>query len=377
LLTASYIGKLNIVVIGSSTAAGSGSTAPNAWVTQLTNRLNLDYPNMITVTNLAVGGMSTYGALPTGSNVGNNQAVDVTHNITAALTFKPQIILINLPTNDVAFGYTEPNTLANYATIINAARAAGAKVILTGTQPRDDVGANRPKLQTQNLDLLAAYPGDCINIFDELADPATLMIKTQYSFGDGVHLNNAGHSYIYSQILPVTKAWIEMELVVLVNGDNVSSLAGSLDLSCTAINSSPVGTYPITASGTLSSPDYAVSYANGLLTINNNTGILSKSGAYSNADMSQAGEGGLFVLAYPNPFSEQTRIKFKSDYSGQASILLYDIKGTVIKQLYQGKITAGAETTIQVAGSTLSPGMYMLNFTVGNHNVYKKLAVLR
>lgn len=51
-----------------------------------------------------------------------------------------------------------------------------------------------------------------------------------------------------------------------VNGDSPASLTGSLLLSTTATIASPEGVYPITASG-LSSPNYAITYVPGTLTV--------------------------------------------------------------------------------------------------------------
>jgi hypothetical protein len=51
-----------------------------------------------------------------------------------------------------------------------------------------------------------------------------------------------------------------------VNGDTPASLGGSLACATTATQSSVVGTYPITCSG-LSSPNYAITYVAGQLTI--------------------------------------------------------------------------------------------------------------
>jgi hypothetical protein len=53
-----------------------------------------------------------------------------------------------------------------------------------------------------------------------------------------------------------------------VNGDTTAVLGGSPSLATTATTSSPVGTYPITASaGTLTAANYAFSFVNGTLTV--------------------------------------------------------------------------------------------------------------
>jgi hypothetical protein len=52
-----------------------------------------------------------------------------------------------------------------------------------------------------------------------------------------------------------------------VHGDTADSLSGTLNLSTTATSGSGVGTYPITAGGTLGSPNYTIAYVNGNLTV--------------------------------------------------------------------------------------------------------------
>ena len=52
-----------------------------------------------------------------------------------------------------------------------------------------------------------------------------------------------------------------------VNGDTASSLTTPPALTTTATAASPVGSYPITASGA-ASPNYTISYASGTLTVN-------------------------------------------------------------------------------------------------------------
>src|SRR5207248_1816345 len=52
-----------------------------------------------------------------------------------------------------------------------------------------------------------------------------------------------------------------------VNGETLSVLGGALTITTTAIQTSPVGTYPITPSG-LTSTNYKITFANGTLTIN-------------------------------------------------------------------------------------------------------------
>jgi lysophospholipase L1-like esterase len=230
-------GNLKIVVLGSSTAAGTGATTySNWWVSLLTAKLVADYPDITTtVANLAIGGSTTYHILPTGTtNPGNRPVVDPAHNISAALALSPRLILINMPSNDVAGHFTSAETMNNFATVVNMAHAAGVGVILTGTQPRSDISVpNRQILQTQNQTLLTTYGSSAVDIYSELVDLSDPVgsnyygIKPIYSFGDNIHVNNAGHNYIYTQVLPVVKAWIEAGSRLYVNASATGANNGS------------------------------------------------------------------------------------------------------------------------------------------------------
>ena len=73
----------------------------------------------------------------------------------------------------------------------------------------------------------------------------------------------ANASKLYGAALPTVTA----SYSGFVNGDTPSSLTTPPALTTTATAASPVGSYPITASGA-ASPNYTISYANGTLTVN-------------------------------------------------------------------------------------------------------------
>ena len=109
----------HIVVLGSSTAAGTGANPiDSAWV----NRLQAHFRKNITagnpdtlVTNLAAGGYTTYHVLPTGTvNPNGMPPVDPARNITHALSLNPDLILINLPSNDITWGISKKTTMDNF-----------------------------------------------------------------------------------------------------------------------------------------------------------------------------------------------------------------------------------------------------------------------
>ena len=180
-----------VVVLGSSTAVGNGASGGQSWVARL--QAYLGKP----VSNLAVGGYTTRDVLPSG----NPQ-----HNITQALSLNPTVILVNLPSNDVADGISDQESMDNFAVLRDQAQQAGVPIYFTTTQPRNfGNAAQRQRLAAQAAQMQNLLAPRVISIYDELADNNN-RIAAQYSSGDGVHLNDAGHGYIFAQVQTLVNA---------------------------------------------------------------------------------------------------------------------------------------------------------------------------
>ncbi|WP_439881406.1 T9SS type A sorting domain-containing protein [Pontibacter sp. MBLB2868] len=65
------------------------------------------------------------------------------------------------------------------------------------------------------------------------------------------------------------------------------------------------------------------------------------------------------LTAYPVPFSENVTLEFKAERDGNYVINLYDMKGSLLKQLKSGTAKAGEVTQIQVDGRMMAEGMYL------------------
>ena len=189
------------VVLGSSTAAGTGaSVADSSWVGRFRNYVqSLDSTAL--VINLAVGGYTSYNVMPTDFTppAGRPQP-NVNNNITQALAYKPTAILINLPSNDATQGFTLQEQISNFNTIITLIEDAEIPFRVTTTQPRNLSATGIQNLKDMRDSILAIYGENAVNIFDELATE-TGGLKPSYDIGDGIHVNNAGHKYIYDQIV--------------------------------------------------------------------------------------------------------------------------------------------------------------------------------
>lgn len=188
--------RYTIVVVGSSTAAGYGiKPKDSCWVNRFAQSLGPE----VAVRNLSKNGYSTYEVMPTGSRKEGRPAPDEQRNITKALSFHPDAIIINLPTNDAAAGYSLEEQQANFRTIIQTATDQHIPVWVTTTQPRTNTfGHPRNTLPLMRDWLLATYGDKVINFWNPFAN-ADNTINKQYD-QDGIHLNIPGHRILFERV---------------------------------------------------------------------------------------------------------------------------------------------------------------------------------
>lgn len=186
-----------IVAIGSSTLYGAGATTPNklnellaAWVTA--NIPNGEFYFM------AVSGYYSDRFLPDEDTAES----DWNRNIEAALAMNPDILIISLPSNDIAFN-TPQEFVDNLVTINNLCKARNCYCFVTTTQPRTNYSTGDQQLLVDSAQLILSALGDqAIEVMTELTQPGTIAaIKDEYHSGDGIHLNNAGHNYVNNRIV--------------------------------------------------------------------------------------------------------------------------------------------------------------------------------
>lgn len=190
-----------IVVIGSSTAEGVGvSTADSAWVYRY-RRLLKDLHPANEVINLAKGGYQTCHLMPSGTLLpAGRPRPDTLRNITKALSLRPDAIIVNLPSNDVAAGYGVAEQLSNLDSIIRTGLSAGVPVWVCTTQPRH---FSSEKIFSQLLvreAIIARYGNRVIDFWEGIAEPNGL-IEMAYNSGDGIHLNNRGHRKLFERVV--------------------------------------------------------------------------------------------------------------------------------------------------------------------------------
>ncbi len=71
----------------------------------------------------------------------------------------------------------------------------------------------------------------------------------------------------------------------------------------------------------------------------------------------------LQISAFPNPFNPATRLTFASPVGGKASLVVYNVLGRRVAELYNGSVASGQRYNAQW-GSNLPAGSYFARFTV-------------
>ena len=193
--------SFKIVVLGSSTAAGSGvSTSDSAWVNryrEYVQGINLNNE----VINLAVGGYNTYKIMPTGFVPPVNRPLsDTNKNITKALSLNPDAIIVNLPSNDVSSGFSVSEQLFNLDSVFALSNLNNVPIWICTTQPKNFSSAATRQIQEDIKDSInLIYGSFAIDFWTTIALPDN-SIDSVYN-ADGTHLNDAGHQILVNRVI--------------------------------------------------------------------------------------------------------------------------------------------------------------------------------
>lgn len=193
---------IKIVVLGSSTAAGFGvTTKDSSWVRRYATYLKKFNPDNELV-NLAVGGYNTYHIMPTGFvPPRKRRQPDSLSNITRALDLDCDGIIINLPSNDVALGYTIKEQLDNFKAVVREAKKDSVPVWICTVQPRNFNRHDQRSAQAELYDsIVKLFPNYVIDFWTKFATPAAGLVEL-YDSGDGCHLNDPGHRLLTDRVI--------------------------------------------------------------------------------------------------------------------------------------------------------------------------------
>jgi hypothetical protein len=86
-------------------------------------------------------------------------------------------------------------------------------------------------------------------------------------------------------------------------------------------------------------------------------------------------EKNAMIVAYPNPFSNQSRIEFKTE-GGHTLVQLLDTSGTVIKLLVDATYSYAGMNSVTLVGSDLKAGVYYIRIQNGIHQYVKTIIKL-
>ena len=189
-----------IVIIGSSIASGVGATKyDSSW----SGRLAIAYKGKFVVVNLAKGGYRTDNIVPTPIKLGNQNTVDTTCNVDAAIKMHPLCIIVSMTTNDVAQGTPVAEIIDNLKIIKTYANQQKVKYIfITTAFPRNLNGSATALYALQSTETLKEFGKMGIDIYSPFVGLNYLPIKT-YLYSDGLHPNNIGHKIIFDSVSTV------------------------------------------------------------------------------------------------------------------------------------------------------------------------------
>lgn len=191
-----------IVILGSSTAAGTGPSHPDsAWVARYRHHIASNNAP-VAVVNLAVGGFTTYDVMPWGFvPPAGRPSPSAVNNISMGLAHRPAAFVVNLPSNDVAYGYSVAEQLTNYASLASISLGRNLPIWIGTSQPRNIADPLvRTRLQEVTDSIFTQYGDHAVDLWSglSLADGS---IRPAYDAGDGIHLNDTGHRIIFERMV--------------------------------------------------------------------------------------------------------------------------------------------------------------------------------
>lgn len=193
---------VKIVVLGSSTAAGFGvSSKDSCWVNLYASYLKKINPDN-SVVNLAVGGYNTYHIMPDAFiPPRKRRRRDSLSNISRALALDCDGIIVNLPSNDVALGYSIKEQLDNLKSVVREAANDSVPIWICTVQPRNFNRHNQRSEQNELYDsIVKIFPNNVIDFWTKFATPTYGLIEV-YDSGDGCHLNDLGHRVLADRVI--------------------------------------------------------------------------------------------------------------------------------------------------------------------------------
>lgn len=219
-----------IVWIGSSTIAGTGASVSDSNVVNRFLAFSNTYSLHSTSTNLALGGTSIFGAMPTGySPTGGQDSPDPARNVTAALNLNPDVVIIGYPSNDYD-ALTVNEVIFAYETIVDTILGRGKLPVILTTQPREEFATNGRLRLREIEDSLMLRPKTAPYVVPTHVALTGYDRQTAlYNAGDNIHQNNTGHRVIAYNLIAKNPWSEETSASVITSPNSLSTTITNLE----------------------------------------------------------------------------------------------------------------------------------------------------
>lgn len=336
------VNKAQLTVTANNTSKNYGAVNPSLSAV-ITGFVNGDTSSVLTtaplMTTAALTGSAT-GTYP----ISGSGAVASNYNfvyVAASLTINKLVLMVTADNKSRNYGTANPALTVSITGFIGGESASN----LLG-QPGASTGATASS--TVGTYPINAFGGSAANYtFSYVAGSITINKVTLTITAD------SKTKYAGIPNPPLTET-----ITGFVNGDTVNNLATPPTLSTTANTGSPAGSYPITASGAVSS-NYTFNYVAGSITITNAVitfGALANK-TYGGADF-DPGASSVLAITYTSSNTAVATIvgnKIHIIGAGTTNITATNASGNVVQPLTVNKVvlTITADNKISVAGSAI------------------------
>lgn len=367
-----------VVVMGSSSAYGyfPGTSIPrdSAWAPKVSAHYK-SLGILDTLYNIGTPGIDCYIGMPTGYvPPPGRYPPDPQFNITRAVSFQPDVILINFPSNNYTFLSTA-EIMFCLQTMKDYANALGIQVFISTTQPRDDYFnlVDRQKLREIKDSTIARFGVFAMDFWTPLVNETTLFMKPEYALGDLVHLNPLGHTQLKNVVvlkdiflIPVAAGITRWEGRAVEEGVQLNWVLqqpeGTEQLVLEKQNASGVfeaiGNEYTQSNGEGTFIDYAPDYGTNLyqLKVFNHQVLQHTSSVVSVPFTSRFQHS---IKVYPNPVKTSTTIIFPQYEQTTSVCVLNDSKGAALKSIHIQPRTRRVELDM----SAFPAGVYFLKWS--------------
>jgi len=89
------------------------------------------------------------------------------------------------------------------------------------------------------------------------------------------------------------------------------------------------------------------------------------------------GDNTMSVNAYPNPFASTATIEFEMVFTTEVSVIVYDLSGKKVADLFNASAEAGKSYQVQLNGTNLPAGVYVYRITAGDEVYNDRLILIK